>query len=306
MAFDITTHESKAVEFNTLYHSHFSFYDFTGKTKTFISLGQENCADIVYRGMLTNVLKDALAYACHQDEEYTLGNDTSESLLTVLDEFEYTLMRPFAHDRKKNGIKPYPSKFGGMTEKDKIDLIERVIDASPTNDIELTEKAYKEGHIKLRDIRRHLNDIDPNPLYAPDDIYLKRAGAFMIAIENVNKSRPMWWRIIHPFRNNAEQRDASEIRNRLMSFGENALARARNLAGMEYKTLTLTKEGLNKMRAALENPNPIAQNENNLIINEKENIKDSVNIDLKNDLGTEVTDKIEDKKIDATVIIKEA
>ena len=151
------------------------------------------------------------------------GERGDVDLMDVVKNFEEYLMQPFVNECKTAGEKPYPKPYGGMSRMQRIELVEYILNASPKNDVELTEQAYLKGQIRLRDIRENVNDMPFAVGKGVDTHQLKRIGAFMLAIENVNKERPLWWRIIHPFRNNAEKRDARELRTVLTSFGGNAL-----------------------------------------------------------------------------------
>ena len=130
-----------------------------------------------------------------------------------------------------------------------------------------------------------------------DTHQLQRIGAFMLAIENVNKSRPLWWRIIHPFRNNAEKRDAKELRTVLNSFGGNALSVATSLAIKEYETLEMTKESVRNAKLELEK-----EKSEKLIENAGE--KDSVKVNLDNEIKTDLSKKVDENVKQQPVIGK--
>ena len=278
----------RANEFNNLYKTHFDYSSFYTKITSLGHLDPGNAANIVYKGTLGAVLKDTLIVACNRQRSAQKGI-TAVDLLDVVKNFEEYLMQPFVKECKSAGDKCYPKPYGGMSRMQRIELVEHVLNASPKNDVELTEQAYLKGQIRLRDIRENVNDMPFAAGRGVDAHQLQRIGTFMLAIENVNKSRSFWWRVIHPFRNNAEKRDAKELRTVLNSFGGNALDVATSLAKKEYKTLEVTKESVRNAKLELEK-----ENNDKLIKNAAE--KDSVEVKLDNEIETDLS-----KKIDETV-----
>lgn len=286
MAINWTALEARAKEFNDIYHTSFNYSDFYSKLKTFVRLEPGNAANIVYKGTLGTVLKDAMVAACHAQGGSKKGERGDVNLMDVVKNFEEYLMQPFVNECKSAGEKPYPKPYGGMSRMQRIELVEHVLNASPKNDVELTEQAYLKGQIRLRDIRENVNDMPFAIGRGVDTHQLKRIGTFMLAIENVNKSRPLWWRIIHPFRNNAEQRDAKEMRTLLNSFGKNALNVAMSLAVKEYETLKVTKESVQNAKLQLE-----AEKREKLIKNSEE--KDSIEVKLDSEIKTDLSKKVD-------------
>jgi hypothetical protein len=260
-------------------------------------LTTDNAADIVYKGTLGTVLKDAMVAACHSRGSAKRGERGDVDLMDVVKNFEEYLMQPFVNECKSAGEKPYPKPYGGMTRMQRIELVEHMLNTTPKNDVELTERAYLKGQIRLRDIRENVNDMPFAGGKGVDTHQLQRIGAFMLAIENVNKSRPVWWRIIHPFRNNAEKRDAKELRTVLNSFGGNALEVATSLAMKEYKTLEVTKESVRNAKLELE-----TEKREKLIKNSEE--KDSVEVKLDSEIKTDLSKKVDENVKQQPVIGK--
>ena len=287
MSINWTALEARAKEFNDQYRTSFDYSGFYSKLKTFNRLTTDNAADIVYKGTLGTVLKDAMVAACHSRGGLKKGERGDVDLMDVVKNFEEYLMQPFVNECKTAGEKPYPKPYGGMTRMQRIELVERMLNTTPKNDVELTERAYLKGQIRLRDIRENVGDMPFAVGKGIDTHQLKRIGTFMLAIENVNKSRPLWWRIIHPFRNNAEQRDAKELRTVLNSFGGDALNAATSLAQKEYETLKVTKESVQNAKLELE-----AEKREKLIKNAEE--KDSVEVKLDSEIKTDLSKKVDE------------
>ena len=281
--------DARAKDFNNLYKTKFNFSEFYTKITTLRNLDSKNAADIAYKGTLGAVLKDALVIACHKQSDSQNAEKSAVDLMQVIQNFEESLMQPFVSECRNAGEKLYPQPYGGMSKKQRIELVEKIVNVSPKNDVELTEQAYKSGKIRLRDMREAVNDMPFAVGKAVDRHQVQRIATFMLAIENVNKSRPLWWRIIHPFRNNAEQRDAREYKSVLQSFGGNALQVGEELAPKEYKTLELTRESINNAKAELEN-------EKNLKPIEHSNVKDPVKVEIDNEINHDLSKKIEEVK----------
>ena len=297
MSINWTALEARAKEFNEQYRTSFNYSDFYSKLKTINRLTTDNAADIVYKGTLGTVLKDAMVAACHSRGSAKRGERGAVDLMDVVKNFEEYLMQPFVNECKTAGENPYPKPYGGMTRMQRIELVERMLNTTPKNDVELTERAYLKGQIRLRDIRENVGDMPFAGGRGVDTHQLQRIGAFMLAIENVNKSRPLWWRIIHPFRNNAEQRDAKELRTVLNSFGGNAFNIATSLAMKEYKTLEVTKESVNNAKLELE-----AEKREKLIKNAEE--KDSIEVNLDSEIKTDLSKKVDQEVKESPVIGK--
>lgn len=279
--------DARAKDFNDRYHTGFSYSNFHSKLKTFERLDSKNAAAIVYKGTLGAVLKDALIIACNTERNSREGENSAVDLMTVVKDFEEYLMKPFVQECRAAKEKPYPKPYGGMNEKQRIELVERVLQVAPKNDVALTEQAYMSGQIRLRDMREAVNDMPFADGGALDRTQIQRIATFMLAIENVNKGRTFWWRVIHPIRNNAEQRDAKELRTLLNSFGNGVLNSATALAVKEYKTLELTRGSLNVAKTEIENE----KNANRI---ENVNPRDSIKVDLKGKAQEDVSQKIDE------------
>lgn len=289
MPINLKALDKRANEFNNRYHTHFSYSGFYSKCKTFARLEPKRAADVVYKGTLGTLLKEVLITACDRER---VAKDTSKcavDLQAVVNDFEEYLMIPFIKECKQAGEKPYPKHYGGMTEEQRIELVEHVVNASPKNDVELTEMAYKKGQIRIRDLREIVGDM--NFTDGVKDSQLHRIGTFMIALENVNNSRSFWWRLnpLNWGRNNAEKREAKEFKTLLSSFGNNALERAKTLALREYKTIELTRESINNSKAELE-----SAKKENVVESDKE--RNVIKIEIDNEIKTEVSNKIDTSK----------
>lgn len=341
MPVNIDRLKGREVEFNNKYHTNFSYEDFLDTVEEIgfpdpDSIEEvENPANVVYRFALANVLQEAMLHTCNSERMSENGKTYSVDLYAVLDEFEYFLMQPFAHECKQGHDPIAPKPYGGMKDSDKIAIVENIVNSSPKNDVELTEQAYKSGQIRIRDMREYVNGIDFTKhnsnmelSVSVSEMELKRIATCMLALENVNKSRSFWWKVFHPIRNNAEKREAGEMKTLLKSFGGNALEHAKELANREYGTLTATKEGLDNAKAELERRNNMSETEKfneyirsiggtvyeskaeqKIVItyknaNQKSDEKAPIKVDLGNNPNNDVSDKVENKEIKQPVNVK--
>ena len=277
----------RAKEFNAKYRTVFTYAGFLAKVRTFKNLNLEDSANVVYKGTLAKVLMDVMINACANERTASKDGIGAVDLQAVVEEFEYFLMQPFIQECKNAKERLYPKSYGGMKESERIEFIESVVNSSPKNDVELAEKAYKNGDIRIRDMREYVNEIDLTEGISAFN--LRRIGAFMLALENVNKGRSFWWRVFHPVRNNAEKREAREMRTLLSSFRQNALERAKELAMTEYGTISLTKESLRAAKAEKDkNREAVSSARDNvqvdIIAEEKHEVSEKVTVNEKDTL----------------------
>ena len=81
-----------------------------------------------------------------------------------------------------------------------------------TKEAYIIEK-YNNRTLRLRDMRAHAQSL----VGSKDPDKLAIVFAYSKALEEINAKRPGWWRIIHPFRNNAEQREAKDFKKLVTS-----------------------------------------------------------------------------------------
>ena len=68
--------------------------NFYSRLKTINRLTTDNAADIVYKGTLGTVLKDAMVAACHSRESAKRGERGPVDLMDVVKNFEEHLLQP--------------------------------------------------------------------------------------------------------------------------------------------------------------------------------------------------------------------
>jgi hypothetical protein len=121
----------------------------------------------------------------------------------MLDDFEYTLIRPYVNeDAKEINHTPYV----GMDRVSRLEYLQQLTKRSPSNFVDLYAKKYKDGELSIKQIQSKLNSVEENREH-----YIEMAG-FVQALEAVNKSRSLIWRVFHPFKNNAEKRIPQQLK----------------------------------------------------------------------------------------------
>ena len=78
--------------------------------------------------------------------------------------------------------------------------------AMPDGKVDNIIKRYNDGKLPMRKMREYAQTLIDSGCKEPEKLSV--ILGYSKALEEVNLNRPRWWRIIHPFRNNAEQRDA--------------------------------------------------------------------------------------------------
>ena len=86
----------------------------------------------------------------------------------------------------------------------------------PNSKEEYITQRYLAGTLPMRALRAHVAQITENARYA-DPEKLSTVLGYANALSEINRQRPRWWRIIHPFRNAAEQREAKNFKQAVTS-----------------------------------------------------------------------------------------
>lgn len=172
----------------------------------------------------------------------------------------------------------------------------------PDNGSDYIAQKYLNGELRIRDMRARTNSLIDHfkTARAVNTVTLAGIWTYADALEKVNKSRPLWWRWLHPFRNSAEKRQAKEIRQFLTTAAEkhdreSTIKFQESMQEIwDYNTLVKLRDGLEnqidifrfeekKMAENKSNANDAPQNENDP---NRENAVSNVNeSDKKNNLN---------------------
>lgn len=103
-------------------------------------------------------------------------------------------------------------------------MLQNVWENIPRNQVEAVMENYLNGNIRIRDMVAVAGRFNVDNKHQQNEL-----ASYAKALKAVNDTRPLWWRIIHPFRNNAEQREAKNIeailRDRLSSFADSVFTK---------------------------------------------------------------------------------
>jgi hypothetical protein len=114
--------------------------------------------------------------------------------------------------------------LGCKTSAEVYGMLQNVWDNIPQNQVEAVMENYLNGNIRIRDMVAVAGRFNVDNKHQQNEL-----ASYAKALKAVNDTRPLWWRIIHPFRNNAEQREAKNIeailRDRLSSFADSVFTK---------------------------------------------------------------------------------
>ena len=114
--------------------------------------------------------------------------------------------------------------LGCKTSDEVYGMLLNVWDNIPKNQVEAVMENYLNGNIRIRDMVAVAGRFNVDNKHQQNEL-----ASYAKALKAVNDTRPLWWRIIHPFRNNAEQREAKNIeailRNHLGNFADSVFTK---------------------------------------------------------------------------------
>lgn len=187
--------KKSASDFCLKYACNFDFETFESNVEDFTFLRPNNGWIDVYKTTFKNMYMQALEFSSK------VGNVTLDGE-TMLDDFEYTLIRPYVNEGEKE-IKHNP--YVGMDRVSRIAYLQLLTSQSPSNSVDLYAKKYKSGELSMKQIRSRLDSVSGQERYI-------ELVEFSQALERVNQSRSMIWRAFHPFKNNAEKRVSAQMK----------------------------------------------------------------------------------------------
>lgn len=97
------------------------------------------------------------------------------------------------------------ANMGFKTSREAFDMLSETWNEIPSNQVDIVAENYKNGNIRIRDMVAFANTAkfgERNNMII---------ASYAEALKKVNESRSFLWRVFHPFRNHAEQRDAKLI-----------------------------------------------------------------------------------------------
>ena len=210
-------YESRLKSFNNRYKVNFSFESYDSQ-----SLKEKNLAtplkgvkgisreNLKYRNAFLNIYKECV------------GNMVDKKLNTfkpeeLVQEFE-KLMGDYRRYCNDNG-ETAPDVNGGWMGTEHMDAMRDTVNSIRSPRVARESERYLSGELRVRDVRAYVRGLAGNNgsnirNLSPEE--LANVMVYREAIKNAVESRPLWWKIIHPFKNNAEQK-AVGVLNELVS-----------------------------------------------------------------------------------------
>ena len=200
-------YESRLNSFNNKYKVNFSFesYDsqslkeknLAGPLKGVKGVSREN---LKYRNAFLNIYKECV------------GNMVDKKLNTfkpeeLAREFE-KLMTDYRQYCSENG-ETAPEVNGGWMGTEHMDAMRDTVNSIRSPRVNDATERYLSGELRVRDVRSHVRGLAGNNGSNISNLSPEELADVMVyreAIKNAVESRSFWWKMIHPFKNNAEQK----------------------------------------------------------------------------------------------------
>ena len=192
--------EQSARAFCEKYTCKFDFTTFESSVEEFSFLSPVNGWSKVYKMMFERMYKQALEVAFKASNVNLNGEE-------MLDDFEYTLIRPYVNEGEKE-IKHNP--YVGMDRLSRLDFLCRITRESPKNLVELYAEKYKNRTLTIRQMRSE--SLSEN---SERERYIEIAG-YVQALDRINQGRSLLWRAVHPFKNRAEKKAVERMKQLLV------------------------------------------------------------------------------------------
>lgn len=192
--------EKSAKDFCSKYACEFDFDSFESSVEEFTFLSPNNGWCDVYKMMFERLYKQAL-------EPVANGGDATLDSEAMLDDFEYTLIRPYVKEGEKK-IKHEP--YVGMHRVARLEYLKLLTKEAPSNFVDQYAEKYRKGELSLKQMRADLARDGKER-----ENYVEIAG-YIQALEVVSKSRSLVWKTLHPFKNQAEKRTFEQMKKTFM------------------------------------------------------------------------------------------
>jgi hypothetical protein len=210
--------EQSARAFCSKYSCNFNFRAFEANVEEFTFLRPIGGWIDVYKRVFEKMYMQALEPALKL-------RDASFDGETMLDDFEFTLIRPYVKESDREIVhKPYV----GMDRVSRIEYLQQLTKRAPSNFVDLYAEKYKSGKLSIEQMYSSLERGSDSR-----ECYVEIAGC-VEALENVNKSRSLVWRAFHPFKNLTEKRSSAQMKRALIERTQSSEAVYLEIAASAY------------------------------------------------------------------------
>ena len=194
--------------FNAKYQCNLSLNDFVNKIIKQEKQGNPNAWNDVYQSTFGEIYQKVAS-----DMIRTTAAQT-DSCKNVLEDFERDVMAWFSSSCEHLGVQTNAAPYGGMDPVQRSQLMSDKLAELTGTYVGLSTNQYSNGQTRIRDMVSFAREAIGGDIKHNVEAQ-KRIMGNVLALERINNSRSGFWRVIHPFRNKAEQRDAELMRQML-------------------------------------------------------------------------------------------
>ena len=210
MAYNLT--KLSIESFNKIYGVNVSFSKIQSDAKTLDSVTAALRASFI-DAYKTALMKDLIK---KEGESFSAQN--------MFEDFRQDIIQNFINETPYIRRANISKNLGCKTSDEVYGMLQNVWENIPKNQVEAVMENYLNGNIRIRDMVAVAGRFNSGNKHQQNEL-----ASYAKALKAVNDTRPLWWRIIHPFRNNAEQREAKNIeailRNHLGNFADSAFTK---------------------------------------------------------------------------------
>ena len=161
----------------------------------------------------------------------------------MLNDFETELMSPYVDYNRQNNVNIDHTPYFGMDRMTRLSFLDEESKKVPSCYVEFYTEKYKNGEIRIRDMRSIVSAIFANPESTVEDF--QKVASFVKALEDFNNNRTFWDRFFHPFQNRAEKKVSAKFKTMLdekFADVEKGYGHFVYGASLEFKPLTSLQE----------------------------------------------------------------
>ena len=203
MAIELREIETSARAFSEKYGVKFSIASYNTKAETLREVFGKDALknDANYKNEFMKIFKQAFG-------NYVEGKTDEFKFEDMLKDFENDIMKPYREYCTEKKI-PAPKAYGGWNSLSYHKDVRNYMQGISHSRGVYAEQRYVKGEIRIRDMRAYAEQLSTKELPSTEEIATLQIYAS--ALRNANDSRGFWWKVFHPVRNNAEQREAKSF-----------------------------------------------------------------------------------------------
>ena len=203
MAIELREIETASRAFGEKYGVKFSISSYNAKAETLRDVFGKDALknDANYKKEFMKLFKQAFG-------NYVEGKTDEFKFEDMLKDFENDIMKPYREYCKEKKI-PAPKAYGGWNSLSYHKDVRNFMQGISHSRRAYTEQRYVKGEIRIRDMRAYAEQLSTKEVPSAEEIATLQIYA--TALRNANDSRGFFWKMIHPVRNNAEQREAKSF-----------------------------------------------------------------------------------------------